>query len=60
MYRVIADFDDLKDGRYQYNVGDTYPAEGRKKPTQARIKELSTNKNRRKIPLIEYVEDYEE
>lgn len=64
-YRVIEDFDDLKDldergNPFQYNVGDAYPAEGRRKPTQARIKDLSTaSRNRRKKRLIEAVEDEE-
>lgn len=44
MYTVVRKFKD-KDNRV-YNVGDSYPAEGAKKPTKARIEELSTEKNK--------------
>lgn len=50
-YIVIEDFKDLKDGGHMYYAGDHYPA-GDKKPSAARIKELSSNKNKRKTPLI--------
>jgi hypothetical protein len=43
MYKVVRRFED-RDGRI-YEVGDTYPAEGVKKPTSARLKVLSTEKN---------------
>ena len=28
MYKVVADFKDLRDGGYEYKVGDTYPRQG--------------------------------
>lgn len=54
MYRVIATFDDLKDGLHRYEVGDTYPRAGAK-PSKERIEELSGTANRLKHPLIEKV-----
>ena len=56
MYKVIAYFEDLKDGRHAYNVGDEYPRNG-VEATKERIEELSTTQNRRKIPLIKKVEE---
>lgn len=44
MYKVVRKFKD-KDNRV-YNVGDSYPAEGAKKPTKERIKTLSTSSNK--------------
>lgn len=51
MYRVVVPFADLKDGKHEYKVGDTFPRNGLKVP-DARIEELSTGKNRRGVPLI--------
>ena len=56
MYRVIKYFTDLQDNNHEYNVGDIYP-HNKKKVSASRIKELSTDKNRQGIPLIEKVED---
>ena len=56
MYRVIKYFTDLQDNDHEYNVGDIYP-HNKKKVSASRIKELSTNKNRQGIPLIEKVEE---
>ena len=56
MYRVITYFTDLQDNNHEYNVGDIYP-HNKKKVSASRIKELSTDKNRRGIPLIEKVEE---
>lgn len=56
MYRVIKYFTDLQDNNHEYNVGDIYPHNNRK-VSASRIKELSTNKNRRGVPLIEKVEE---
>lgn len=56
MYRVIKYFTDLQDKNHEYNVGDIYPHNNRKVSAN-RIKELSTNKNRRGIPLIEKMEE---
>ena len=54
MYKVVVMFTDLKDGNHKYEVGDTYPREGYK-PSLVRVKELSTNENKRGIALIEEV-----
>lgn len=56
MYRVIKYFTDLQDNNREYNVGDIYPHNNRK-VSASRIKELSTNKNKRGVPLIEKVEE---
>lgn len=56
LYKVIAYFEDLKDGGKPYNVGDIYP-KGDIIPTRERVAELSSGKNRRHIPLIKKVED---
>ena len=53
-YRVIKMFTDLQDKEYAYQVGDTYPREGLS-PTDERIAELSTDKNRQGAPLIEVI-----
>lgn len=50
-YRVLSYFEDLKDNRYKYNPGDTYPRNGHK-PSNARLKELSSGDNKLKKPLI--------
>ena len=59
MYRVIKYFTDLQDNNHEYNVGDIYPR-NKKKVSASRIKELSTDENRRGIPLIEKVEEPKE
>lgn len=56
MYKVIAYFEDLQDGRHAYNVGDKYPRNG-VETTADRIEELATNQNRQKKPLIKKVEE---
>ena len=56
MYRVIKYFTDLQDNDHEYNVGDIYP-HNKKKVSASRIKELSTDKNRQSVPLIEKVEE---
>ena len=56
MYRVIEYFEDLQDNGQPYNVGDVFP-KGDKKVTEERLSELATDKNRRRIPLIEKVEE---
>lgn len=56
MYKVIKFFTDLQDNGYKYNVGDTFPRVGLK-VTKARLTELSTDKNRRGIPLIKQIEE---
>ena len=54
MYRVIKSFTDLKDNNYAYYVGDTFPHNGVEVGAE-RIAELSSDKNRRGVPLIEEV-----
>lgn len=44
MYKTIRKFKD-KDGRI-YNAGDDFPAVDAKKPTNARIKTLSSTNNK--------------
>lgn len=51
-YVVVHDFKDLKDNDRIYIKDDPYPAEGAKNPTAARIKELSSTKNKMKRVLI--------
>ena len=56
MYKVIEYFEDLQDNNRPYNVGDVYPAEGLS-VSEKRVEELASDKNRRKKPLIEVVEE---
>lgn len=56
-YKVIRPFKDLKDSERIYHVGDTYPHEDAKAPTKARIKELMSEKNAHKAPIIEEVKE---
>ena len=53
-YLVVVSFTDLQDNDFQYRVGDVYPHPNYN-PTKERIEELSTNKNRRGIPMIKAV-----
>ena len=54
MYKVIKSFIDLKDERYLYKVGDVYPRKGYE-PTEERIEELSSDKNKQGVELIKKV-----
>ena len=54
MYRVINPFRDLKDNNRLYSVGDTFPHNGVEVDAE-RIAELSSDKNRLGVPLIEEV-----
>ena len=54
MYRVIKSFTDLQDNNYAYYVGDTFPHNGVEVGAE-RIAELSSDKNRLGVPLIEEV-----
>jgi len=54
-YKVIKTFKDAQDNLFTYHAGDKYPRKGMK-VSEKRIEELSSNKNRRGIPLIEEVE----
>lgn len=55
-YQVIEYFTDMHDNEHAYNVGDVYPREGLD-VSKERLTELSTDKNRRNIPLIERVQE---
>lgn len=59
MYKVLEYFTDLQDNGYAYKGGDTYPRKGYE-PTTERIEMLSTDKNVRKRPLIEAIEETSE
>lgn len=52
MCKVVKKFTDLQDGNHVYNVGDVYPREGYT-PSEERITELASDKNRQGTPLIE-------
>ena len=54
MYKVIVAFVDLQDNGHRYNAGDVFPRKGVEVP-EYRIDKLSSDKNRRKMPLIEEV-----
>ena len=53
MYRVIKSFTDLK-ASHVYSVGDTFPHNGVEVEAE-RIAELSSDKNRLGVPLIEEI-----
>lgn len=55
MYRVLRFFRDLQDNNHAYHVGDTFPHDGMA-VSEKRLLELSTDANRRHMPLIEKVE----
>ena len=54
MYKVIKYFTDLQDNNYAYYVGDTFPRNGVEVCAE-RIAELSSDKNRLGVPLIEEI-----
>lgn len=56
MYRVVRFFRDLQDNNHAYHVGEQFPHNGMK-VSEDRLKELSTDANRRHVPLIEKAED---
>lgn len=56
MYRVIRYFTDLTDKNRAYNAGDIYPRQGLTVSVD-RLLELSTDKNKRGVPLIVEVEE---
>lgn len=56
MYKVIKMFTDLQDNSFKYNAGDIFPRKGLD-VSDERIEELSTDKNRRHIPLIEEIKE---
>ncbi len=56
MYKALTYFTDLQDNNYPYNEGDIFPRDGLI-VSEARLKELSSTNNRRRIKLIEIVEE---
>ena len=56
MYKVIRYFTDMQDNDYAYNVGDTFPHDGRT-ISQQRINDLVNGNNFQQVPLIKYVPD---
>ena len=54
MYKVIKRFRDLQDNNHAYSVGDTFPHNGVDVDAE-RIAELSSDKNRLGVPLIEEI-----
>lgn len=54
MYKVVKAFYDLKDKDYLYSVGDTFPHDG-KKVDENRVAELSSNRNKLGVSLIELI-----
>lgn len=54
MYKVINRFFDLQDNNHAYSVGDTFPHNGVEVDAE-RIAELSSDKNRLGVPLIEEI-----
>lgn len=57
-YRVIKMFTDLKDNNFRYNVGDIFPRSGFE-VSESRINELSSNRNRQGMVLIEKIPEPE-
>ncbi|MEB6229043.1 Rho termination factor N-terminal domain-containing protein [Staphylococcus xylosus] len=55
-YEVIKYFTDLQDNDYEYNVGDIFPRK-RLRVTDERLRELSTDKNRQRVPLIKPISE---
>ena len=55
-YKAIEYFEDLQDNGRPYNVGDVFPVDGNT-VTAERLAELASTQNRRRIPLIEEVEE---
>lgn len=56
MYKVLKMFTDLQDNGHKYLAGDTFPREGLSVSAK-RLDELASDKNRRGVALIEYVEE---
>lgn len=54
MYKAIKTFTDLQDNNHRYHLGDVFPRDGLV-VSDARLKELSSNRNRRHEPMIEEV-----
>lgn len=55
-YKTLVFWTDLQDNKHPYNPGDEYPRKGLR-PTKKRIAELSSDQNKRGLPLIKAVEE---
>lgn len=51
IYTVTEYFEDIADNRHAYHKGDTFPREG-VTVSEARFAELSSDRNKRKRPVI--------
>ena len=51
MYTVTEYFEDIADNRHKYYVGDEFPRKGLT-VSEARLAELSSDRNKRKRPVI--------
>lgn len=58
-YKAIEFFTDLADNRRAYKAGDKYPADG-VTVSEARLAELSSNRNARRRPVIAAVAEADE
>ena len=56
MFKVVKRFYDLKDNNHAYSVGDIFP-HSKAKVSEKRIAELSSNKNKLGVPLIEEIHE---
>ena len=54
MYKVIVYFTDLQDNGHPYHIGDAFPRKG-VNVSKERLDELSSGRNKRKKPLIEFI-----
>lgn len=59
MYTVTEYFEDIADNRYKYYVGDEFPRKGLT-VSEARLAELSSDRNKRKRPVIAAVAEADE
>lgn len=56
MFKVLADFADLKDKNFKYHAGDVFPRQGYN-PSAGRIAELLSGKNKRGRAVIAEVKE---
>ena len=56
MYKALEHFTDMQDSYHEYNPGDKFPREGLE-VSEERLKELSSNENRRGRAMIEIVKE---
>jgi hypothetical protein len=56
MFKVLADFADLKDKNFKYHAGDVFPRQGYN-PSAGRIAELASKRNKRGYAVIAEVKE---